>query len=93
MSFGLKKSFGRICKLRSFKQLYNTGMRPRTFSELLLQLISEEEKKRGYYLFEVPGIAIANPRGVLRVGTKSGMGIMNPRGLEKIRMYRNGHKD
>jgi len=32
-------------------------MRPRTFSELLLQLINEEGRKKDFYFFEVPGIA------------------------------------
>ena len=68
MSFGLKKNFGRICKTESFKQLYYTGWRPPTFSELFLMLLNEKEV--GWSTFESKGLAYSNTRGIIKRNLK-----------------------
>lgn len=62
MSFGLRKSFGHVCKVESFKQLYETGMRPRTFTELLVELTYKDNS-----IFERPGRIIINTRAIIKI--------------------------
>lgn len=66
MSFGLKMSFGRICKVEAFKQLYETGLRPRIFTELWSELIRKEDRV-GWSIFEIPGRWSFNPRGIIKI--------------------------